>query len=105
MTSIRLKLVERVQTAAVIFFPLTNIAAISTRSFTHCCGVQGLLLHNHTVQVGLLVSSGGLSLRVRAAACVATTPSRFEPLFWRLFDSVKTLVLAPHPPLDAQESI
>ena len=51
MTSIRLKLVERVQTAAVIFFQLTNVAAISTRGFTHCCGVQGLLLH--TIQVGL----------------------------------------------------
>ena len=29
-----------------------------------------------------LMSSRGLSLRMRAAACVATTPSRFEPRFF-----------------------
>ena len=82
MTSISLKLVECLQTAGVIFFQLTNVAAISTRPLLWC-PVLALTYYSSG-----RVSSGGLSLRVRAAACVATTPSRFEPRFFGIFLTV-----------------
>ena len=86
MTSIRLKLVERVQTAAVIFFQLTNKRRCHFNTGLHpLLWRPGLAL---TYYASGLVSSRGLSLRMSAAACVATTPSRFEPRFFGDFLTV-----------------
>ena len=87
MTSIRLKLVERRQTAAVIFSQLTNKRRCHFNTGLHpLLWRPGLAL---TYYSSGLVSSGGLSLRMRAAACVATIPSRFEPRFFGdFFDSL-----------------